>query len=71
MRKASPGQGEAGVQHSGAADTESIASGNPCQTAAECIRSRCHILYNGEGQMKAFLCRAHALLIPFDEPVQA
>ncbi len=59
----------AGTQR--AAVEDSVPDWSPCQTAAECVTHRCHILYNGEGQMKSFLCRAHALLILFDDPVQA
>ena len=71
MKKLQAGNSEQGANHSGQADKEIVPDWSPCQNAAECVESRCHILYNGEGEMKAFVCRAHALLILFDDAVQA
>lgn len=70
MKRAPSGNGaRAAISTGGAKDI--LPDWSPCENAAECVTHRCHILYNGEGEMKAFLCRAHALLILFDDPVKA
>ena len=56
---------------SGQADKNNLPDRSPSENVAECVARFCHILYNCENWMKAFLCRAHVSLIPFDEPVQA
>ncbi len=67
-----PGQGQSGgAEHSGAADTAILPESGPCHSPAECVTARCHILLNGDGDLKAFICRAHALVIRFDKAAQA